>query len=72
MNRYDWTVRDVVMLLVALAVAGALTFVSYKLASARMGLNWGFGPEWECSNTVGPKDLRCVSRTPVPEQSQGH
>jgi hypothetical protein len=64
MNRYGLTRRDIVGVLVGIAIACAAGFVGFKLSVARMQANWGFGPEWECSNVQGLKDLVCIKKIP--------
>jgi hypothetical protein len=53
MNWYELTRRDVVGLVVAVAIVGALLWASFVTREAREKTNWGFGPEWECSNPLG-------------------
>jgi hypothetical protein len=62
MNRFGLTGRDVAGVAVGIAIASAAGYVGFKLSTARMQANYGFGPEWECSNVQGLRDLVCIKR----------
>lgn len=64
MNWYEVTRKEIVMAVVVLLAVGAVAFASYKLSTGRMGANWGFGPDWECSNFMGQSDLVCHKKKP--------
>jgi hypothetical protein len=65
MNRYGLTLRDVIGVTVGILIACAAGYIGFKLSTARMQANWGFGPEWECSNFHGQKDLVCIKKRPA-------
>jgi hypothetical protein len=54
--------RDFVAILLAIAVLGVVFFGYVKASSSDRKSNWGFGPEWTCTNP-GDGERVCVKKT---------
>ena len=68
MNWPYLSLRDVGVILLLLALLGLLLFVSVVGAGVSRKTNYGFGPEWDCSNP-GRGALSCIKRLTAPANS---
>jgi hypothetical protein len=60
---WQLTRKDITGILVAIAIL-AVVFVAFVgYANVGQQVNWGFGPEWECTNP-GKGGPVCVKRQP--------
>jgi hypothetical protein len=60
--------RSEILGVVAFAIVGVCLFLGWlALSGPRRGINWGFGPDWDCSYTGNASSLVCIK--PVPKHS---